>query len=196
MFTGIVEEVGLVQSKKKIGDGIEFIIRAKKVSKVLHVDNSICVNGVCLTIVKKINHEFTVQAVKETLDKTNLGFLKTGSAVNLERSVRLNDRLGGHLVQGHVDITGTVVGITTLKSSWMYTISFPKKFRKNLIPVGSITVDGTSLTVARLNRQELTIAIIPYTFEHTIFNQYKKGTMVNLEFDIIGKYIESIVKYK
>ncbi len=196
MFTGIVEEVGLIHSQKKMGDGIEFIIHAKKVLKSLHIDNSICINGVCLTVVHRNKNGFTVQAVKETLSKTNLGLLKIGSMVNLERSVRLNDRLGGHLVQGHVDITGTVLKVETVKASWMYTVSFQKKHRKNLISVGSITVDGTSLTVARLNRQQFTVAIIPYTFEHTIFNQYKRGSIVNLEFDIIGKYIESIIEYK
>jgi len=196
MFTGIVEEIGLVHSVKKYGDGIEFTVRAKKILRALTVDNSICINGVCLTVVKRNKFDFTVQAVKETLSKTNIGLLRTGSTVNLERSVRLNDRLGGHLVQGHVDTTGTVVKIITLESSWMYTISFLKQFRKYLIPVGSITVDGTSLTVAHLQRQQFTVAIIPYTFEHTVFNQYKLGTVVNLEFDIIGKYLESITKYK
>ena len=195
MFTGIIEEIGSIQRQKKFGDGIEFTIRAKKVLKALHVDNSICINGVCLTVVKRNKFEFTVQAVKETLSKTNLGFLKTGSSVNLERSVRLSDRLGGHLVQGHIDTTGTVVGVETLESSWMYTIAFSKKYRKNVIPVGSITVDGTSLTVAQLQRQQFTVAIIPYTYEHTIFKHYKQGSIVNLEFDIIGKYIESIIKY-
>jgi riboflavin synthase len=196
MFTGIVEEMGLIHSIKKYGDGIEFTVCAKKILRALTVDNSICINGVCLTVVKRNKFDFTVQAVKETLSKTNIGLLRTGSTVNLERSVRLNDRLGGHLVQGHVDTTGTVVKIITLESSWMYTISFLKQFRKYIIPVGSITVDGTSLTVAHLQRQQFTVAIIPYTFEHTVFNQYKQGTIVNLEFDIIGKYLESITKYK
>lgn len=196
MFTGIIEEIGSVHSISKLGDGLEFVFHAKKIVKELQIDNSICVNGVCLTIVKKTKNSFTVQAVKETLSKTNLGLLKMGSLVNLERSVRLHDRLGGHLVQGHVDSTGCITKINVLESSWMFTISFPKKYRKNIIPVGSIAVDGTSLTVARLNRQHLTIAIIPYTFENTVCNQYKLGTIVNLEFDIIGKYIESIVKYK
>jgi riboflavin synthase len=196
MFTGIVEEVGYIHSLKKFGDGVEFVITAKKIPKTVRVDNSICVNGVCLTVVKRSNYNFTVQAVKETLRKTNLGFLKTGNPVNLERSVRLNDRLGGHIVQGHVDVTGKIVKVITLESSWMFTVAFPKIYRKNLIQVGSITIDGTSLTVAQLSHQQFTVAIIPYTFGHTIFNHYIKGTIVNLEFDIIGKYIESIVKYK
>lgn len=195
MFTGIIEEVGKIHSIKKFGDGIEFTVRANKVLRALTVDNSICINGVCLTVVKRNKSDFTVQAVKETLTKTNLGELTKDDVVNLERSVTLQDRLGGHLVQGHIDATGTVVGVETLESSWMYTISFPKKYRKNLISVGSISVDGTSLTVAQLQRQQFTVAIIPYTYEHTIFKHYKQGSIVNLEFDIIGKYIESIVKY-
>ncbi len=196
MFTGIIEEVGKIHSIKKFGDGIEIIISARKVLSDLNIDNSICVNGVCLTVVRRTKTNFTIQAVKETLTKTNLGELKKESVVNLERSVTLQDRLGGHLVQGHVDTTGTITKIVTLKTSWMYTISFPKKFRKYLISVGSITVDGTSLTVATLERSKFTVAIIPYTFEQTVFNQYKKGNHVNLEFDMVGKYLESLVHYK
>ena len=195
MFTGIVEEVGKVQSITPMGDGLEFTISAKKILKNVGIDNSICVSGVCLTVVKRGKNYFKVQVIKETLSKTNLGKLRMDSSVNLERSVRLNDRLGGHLVQGHVDTTGTVTKVLTLESSWLYTIRFPKTFRKYLIYVGSISVDGTSLTVARLGRTELTVAIIPYTYTNTIFHNYKIGTKVNLEFDVIGKYIESIVQY-
>ena len=195
MFTGIVEEVGKVQSITPMGDGLEFTISAKKILKNVGIDNSICVSGVCLTVVKRGKNYFKVQVIKETLSKTNLGKLRMDSSVNLERSVRLNDRLGGHLVQGHVDTTGTVTKVLTLESSWLYTIRFPKTFRKYLIYVGSISVDGTSLTVARLGRTELTVAIIPYTYTNTIFHNYKVGTKVNLEFDVIGKYIESIVQY-
>lgn len=195
MFTGIVEETGTVKNLTKFGDGLEITIAAKQVLPGLKIDNSICVNGVCLTVVRRTPAAFTIQAVKETLSKTNLGALTKGSPVNLERSVRLQDRLGGHLVQGHVDTTGTVTKIVTLKSSWMFTIAFPKKYRRYLIPVGSVTVDGTSLTVASLRREEFTVAIIPYTFDHTVFGTYAKGDRVNLEFDIIGKYLESLVHY-
>lgn len=195
MFTGIVEETGTIKKLTKFGDGLEITIAAKRVLTGLKIDNSICVNGVCLTVVHRSSATFTIQAVKETLSKTNLGELKKGSAVNLERSVRLQDRLGGHLVQGHVDTTGIVKQIVTLKSSWMYTIAFPKKYRRYLITVGSVTVDGTSLTVASLHRAEFTVAIIPYTFDNTVFGNYKKGDRVNLEFDIIGKYLESLVHY-
>jgi len=195
MFTGIVETVGTVRSVTSMGDGLQFVIAAPRIFRGMSVDNSICVNGVCLTVVRKTSGTVTVQVVKETLRKTNIGLLGAGSEVNLERSVRLNDRLGGHIVQGHVDATGTVRKVVTLESSWMYTIAFPASFRKYLISVGSVSVDGTSLTVARLGRSEFTVAIIPYTFEHTVFHSYRKGSVVNLEFDVIGKYIESIVTY-
>jgi riboflavin synthase len=196
MFTGIVEEIGTVRSIKKMGDGLEFAVDANRVLRDIAIDSSICVNGVCLTVVKSTSKYFCVQVVKETLRKTNIGLLKIGSGVNLERSVKLQDRLGGHIVQGHVDTTGTVTRIETLESSWMYTIKYPPQFRKYLISVGSISVDGTSLTVARLTKKdEFTVAIIPYTFDNTVFQWYRKQSKVNLEFDVIGKYIESIIHF-
>lgn len=195
MFTGIVEEIGKVQSITPMGDGLEFTISANKILHDVGVDNSVCVNGVCLTVVKRAKKYFKVQVIKETLSKTSLGYLQIGSEVNLERSVKLQDRLGGHLVQGHVDSIGVVTKVQTLKSSWLFTIRFPRKFRKYLIYVGSISVDGTSLTVARLTTTEFTVAIIPYTYANTVFHNYKNGTKVNLEFDVIGKYIESIIKF-
>jgi riboflavin synthase len=193
MFTGIVEEVGRVCSVRKRDDGIQFDIHAKKISSGLKADNSIAVNGTCLTVVRRKNGVLTFDAVKETLSKTSLGGLHVGSSVNLERAVSLNQRLGGHLVQGHVDTTGTVLKRAVLKASWMFAIRFPKKFRKYLIPVGSISVDGVSLTVARLHADYFEVAIIPYTYEQTIFHEYKASSIVNLEFDLIGKYIESLL---
>jgi riboflavin synthase len=195
MFTGIVEEVGRVCSVRKRDDGIQFDIHAKKISSGLKVDNSIAVNGTCLTVVRRKQGVLTFDAVKETLSKTSLRGLHVGSSVNLERAVSLDQRLGGHLVQGHVDTTGTVIKRTVLKASWMFAIRFPKKFRKYLIPVGSISVDGVSLTVARLHADYFEVAIIPYTYEQTIFHEYKAGSKVNLEFDLIGKYIESLLHY-
>ena len=171
MFTGIVEEIGSVSSLHKHGDGIQFEISAKKVLPGLGVDNSIAVNGTCLTVVGRKRGAFAVEAVKETLKKTNLGQLRAGSCVNLERPVSLAQRLGGHLVQGHVDATGLVSLVKTLKSSWMFTIRFPARFRKYLIPVGSVSVDGVSLTVASLKKEHFEVAIIPYTFENTIFGE-------------------------
>ena len=193
MFTGIVEEVGRVCSVRKRDDGIQFDIHTKKISSGLKVDNSIAVNGTCLTVVRRKQRVLTFDAVKETLSKTSLGGLHVGSSVNLERAVSLNQRLGGHLVQGHVDTTGTVLKRAVLKASWMFAIRFPKKFRKYLIPVGSISVDGVSLTVARLHADYFEVAIIPYTYEQTIFHEYKASSIVNLEFDLIGKYIESLL---
>ena len=195
MFTGIVEEVGRIRSLKKFGDSVEIVILAKKTLSGLAIDNSICVNGVCLTVVRRTKTDFTIQAIKETLGKTNLVQLKKDSFVNLERSVKLIDRLGGHIVQGHVDTTGVIEKIKNLQTSWIYTVSFPKAFKKYLISVGSITVDGTSLTVAKLGKDKFTVAIIPFTYQQTIFNHYKKGDRVNLEFDILGKYLESLVHF-
>ncbi|MFA6540676.1 MAG: riboflavin synthase [Bacteroidota bacterium] len=195
MFTGIVEETGTILSIVKYGDGLEFTILCNKVLKGLKIDNSISVNGVCLTIVKHSTKSFTIQAVHETLSKTNLGKLRLNDMVNLERSVRLRDRLGGHLVQGHIDCTGIVTKIEKLDKSWLFSIQYPAVYRKYIIPVGSVTVDGVSLTVARIGKSEITIAIIPYTHAHTVFGIYSKGSVVNLEFDIIGKYLESITKY-
>jgi riboflavin synthase len=133
--------------------------------------------------------------VHETLSKTNLGLLKPAMGVNLERAVSLEQRLGGHLVQGHVDGIGRVTRIEDLETSRLYTFSIEKKFRKYLIPVGSVAVDGVSLTVARCAATSFTVAIIPFTLEHTVFNSYEKGSIVNLEFDLIGKYIESLMKH-
>lgn len=196
MFTGIVEEVGTIRNIKKMKDGLEFTIAAKKSLKGLGIDSSISVNGVCLTVVRRTTAVFVVQVIKETLLKSNLGTLTKDSRVNLERSVRLSDRLSGHIVQGHVDTTGTVTRIEVLGSSWMYTIRFAPEFRKYLISVGSISVDGTSLTVARLTKKnEFTVAIIPFTYDHTVFHTYRVSSKVNLEFDVIGKYIESIMVY-
>ena len=196
MFTGIVEETGTIKSIRARGDGVRMEVSAKKVLGRLKVDNSIAVNGTCLTVVSRTRGSFAVEAVKETLSKTSLGGLQSGSVVNLERAVSLSQRLGGHLVQGHVDTTGTVLKRVSLETSWMYSIEFPKKFKKYLIPVGSIAVDGVSLTVARLYAGSFEVAIIPYTYEHTIFRTYKSGSTVNLEFDLIGKYVESLLRGK
>jgi len=193
MFTGIVEEVGRVCSVRMRADGIQFDIEAKKTSAGLKVDNSIAVNGTCLTVVRRKKNVLTFDAVKETLSKTSLRGLSAGSSVNLERAVSLQQRLGGHLVQGHVDTTGTILKRGELKTSWMFDVRFPKKFRKYLIPVGSVAVDGVSLTVARLHSDHFEVAIIPFTYEQTIFHDYRPGTKVNLEFDLVGKYIESLL---
>ena len=194
MFTGIIEETGTVTEVSPRGDGIDFTIAAKLVTRDLGVDNSIAVNGTCLTVTHARAGRFSVHAVHETLSKTNLGSLTAGARVNLERAVSLQQRLGGHLVQGHVDCIGTVRKVENLQTSWLITIGFRKHFRKYLIPVGSVAVDGVSLTVARVAATTFTVAIIPYTMEHTIFGAYQRGAAVNLEFDLVGKYIENLMK--
>ena len=196
MFTGIIEEIGKVVSLGKKGDNLNVGIRAKKVIRGLSADNSIAVNGVCLTVVRRRGDTFFVNIVHETLQKSNLGQLYKGSRVNLERSVRLNDRLGGHLVQGHVDCSGKIAHINQLNGSWEFEVAIPKNKRKYIIPVGSVAIDGVSLTVAKINKNSITIAIIPYTFLHTLFGSYKKGNSVNIEFDVIGKYVESFLTLK
>jgi riboflavin synthase len=194
MFTGIIEETGIVTLVSPRGDGIDFAITAALVTRDLGIDNSIAVNGTCLTVTQKYKGRFLVHAVHETLTKTNLGALRTDMRVNLERAVSLQQRLGGHLVQGHVDCIGTVKKIEQLETSWLITIAFPKRYRKYLIPVGSIAVDGVSLTVARCAPSTFTVAIIPFTMDNTIFGSYAVGTQVNLEFDLVGKYIENLMK--
>jgi riboflavin synthase len=194
MFTGIIEEIGRVKNITTVGDGKRIEFYASHVTSDLGIDNSIAINGTCLTVVRRTKNTFTVDTVKETLLKTNLGALQNGNMVNLERSISLEQRLGGHFVLGHVDTTGTILKRVDLKSSWMFTIGYPVRFKKYLIPVGSVSVDGVSLTVARLHPSSFEVAIIPFTMVHTVFKTYRPKMKVNLEFDLIGKYIESILK--
>jgi riboflavin synthase len=195
MFTGIVEEIGHVVSLHVHADGIQFRFKAKKVMSGLTTGNSIAVNGTCLTVVQRDTHSFSAEAMRETLRKTNLGKLRIYDEVNLERAISMEQRLGGHLVQGHVDATGTITRKVQFKSSWMFSISFPSGFRKYFVRAGSVAVDGVSLTVARLHRDSFEVGIIPFTMENTTFHSYRRGTKVNLEFDVLGKYIESLVHY-
>jgi riboflavin synthase len=190
MFTGIIEEMGSLHSMRKLGGGYRLSIRAPRSSRDLKVSDSVAVNGVCLTVVEKSGDLFHVDAVEETIRKTSLGSLLEGSRVNLELPMRLNERLGGHLVLGHVDATGSVGAIEQRETSWMFTIFPPPGSEKYLIPVGSIAVDGVSLTIAELDKVSFRVSIIPHTISLTIFQYYKVGDPVNLEFDIIGKYIE------
>ncbi len=190
MFTGIIEEIGTITSIRKKGDGIVLSVKAPKSSKELKIDSSIAISGVCETVVAKKGNVVDVVAVEETLKKTTLGNLKKNSKVNLELPIRFNARLGGHLVLGHVDSFGSVTAIEQRSTSWMFSIKIPKQFLKYVVPVGSIAVDGVSLTIAELEKDIVRISIIPHTMEHTIFGSYQPGTEVNLEFDIVGKYIE------
>jgi len=158
-------------------------------SAELKVDESVSVSGVCQTVIEQNARSFVVIAVEETLSKTNLGELRSGSPVNLERALRLGDRLDGHMVQGHVDATAVVVGVDELKTSHLFSIRFDEQFADYLIPVGSVCLDGISLTVARLERDLLTVAIIPHTRANTTVSRWRNGSIVNIEFDMIGKYV-------
>jgi riboflavin synthase len=195
MFTGIVEEIGIVTGIESMGGGVRLSISAEKSAQELQINDSVSVNGVCETVVWKQGNIFKVEAVEETLKKTSLGLLLQGSYVNLELPMRLNERLGGHLVAGHVDTTGIIGNITARESSWIFNITFPEKFSKYIVYTGSITVDGVSLTIAELGTNNFSVSIIPHTMEHTIFNRYRTGSIVNIEFDLIGKYIENMIKH-
>ena len=151
--------------------------------------DSIAVNGVCLTVVEFTSGNFAVEAVEETLKKSTLGSLASGARVNLERALRANGKLGGHFVQGHVDFTAEIRAIDRREESWMVEVAFPESASANIIPVGSISIDGVSLTVAEKLASSFRVSVIPHTWEHTLFTQYRKGTRVNIELDMIGKYV-------
>ncbi|CUS96582.1 riboflavin synthase alpha chain [Candidatus Kryptobacter tengchongensis] len=194
MFTGIIEEVGKVKSVAQKGKARVFAISSEKLLNDIKIGDSVAVNGVCLTVFEKLNEYFKVEAVEETIKKTNLGNLKTGDRVNLELSLKLGDRLGGHIVLGHVDTTGVIENILKLKNSWIFEIKFPIEFRKYIIPKGSIAVDGISLTIAEVDDSKFKVSIIPFTWENTNLKFKRSGDRVNLEFDFFGKYIESFLK--
>jgi riboflavin synthase len=191
MFTGIVEATGKVLSLKEDGGNIHFSISAPFNSE-LKVDQSISHNGVCLTVTEIHESYYKVTAITETLRRTNLGQLKTGDGVNLERCMKLGDRLDGHIVQGHVDTTAGCVNIMEENGSWIFRFTYDPKAGLT-VSKGSICVNGVSLTVVDSLPGEFSVAIIPYTFEHTNFSSVKKGHTVNLEFDIVGKYISALV---
>ncbi len=195
MFTGIIEEVGEISAIKKDGENIHFTIKSK-LSKTLKIDQSVAHNGVCLTVVKKDQVSHTVTAIKQTLDITTLSNLKKGSKVNLERAMQAGARLDGHMVQGHVDQTASITKIEEANGSWNFQFEFDDKPTFSLVPKGSVCIDGTSLTVVKTKKGKFSVSIIPYTFEHTIFSTYKIGTSVNIEFDIIGKYVERLLKLR
>lgn len=192
MFTGLIEEVGTVVQARRTDDALHCTIEANAVMDDLKVDDSVAVNGVCLTVTSRTATTFDVTAVAETLSKTTTKLLQQGSRVNLERAVRLQDRLGGHLVQGHVDATGAVDDIVVNDAGWEVWFAYPRKYRKWLIPVGSITVNGVSLTVADLDDARLKVALIPHTLQRTTLGDLRRDDDVNLEFDLIAKYVESI----
>ncbi len=188
MFTGIIEEVGKIAAMRDLGGGRRLSVEAKMAPE-LRPDQSVAVNGVCQTVVAVEGTTFDVVAVEETLRKTTFGALTAETPVNLERALQPTGRLDGHFVQGHVDATGTVIAVEKEQTNGLYRVRFEAQFTPYLIPVGSITLDGISLTVARLDERELTVAIIPHTYDHTNVPTWKPGTRVNIEFDMIGKYV-------
>ncbi len=196
MFTGLVEETGIIRKLTRRRGGMELEIVGKKTMRKLAVDDSISVQGVCLTVVRRTKAAFRVQVVEETLRKTTLGGLSAGDEVNLERSLLPSDRLGGHFVLGHVDCVGTIERLQRLGTSTMYWIRVRKNYSRWLIPVGSIAVDGISLTIARTRDAVFGVAIIPHTTEVTTSKYWEKGGKVNIEFDVIGKYIENLMKHR
>jgi len=191
MFTGIIEAFAKVYNIKKEEDNIHLTFQSS-ISSELKVDQSIAHNGVCLTVVSCDKRFYTVTAIKETLDKTNLGQLKVGDLVNIERAMKFGDRLDGHIVQGHVDQTAKCISIKTLDGSWKYTFKYNKNSDNVTVEKGSITVNGVSLTVVNSKENEFSVAIIPYTYENTNFKIIEVGHNVNLEFDMIGKYITKL----
>ena len=195
MFTGIIESIGRVKSIKENKSNIDITIESN-ITHELKVDQSVSHNGVCLTVVNILNNCYTVTAIKETLNKSNLSFLKLGDEINLERCLKVGDRLDGHFVQGHVDQTATCSKVTNKDGSWEYTFKYIAKNNNITIEKGSITVNGVSLTVINSKNEQFSVAIIPYTYENTNFNSFKIGSVVNLEFDIFGKYIAKLYKKK
>ncbi|HBX49988.1 MAG TPA: riboflavin synthase [Bacteroidales bacterium] len=192
MFSGIVEETAKVVKIAKDKGNVHITMTCSFV-KELKIDQSVSHNGVCLTVVKKTDKTYTVTAIKETLIKSNLGLLKVGNEVNLERSMRLDRLLDGHLVQGHVDQTAVCTKVEEADGSWYYTFEYDPTKGNITVEKGSVAVNGVSLTVVNSKENTFQVAIIPFTYEVTNFHSFKKGTVVNLEFDIVGKYIQKII---
>ena len=194
MFTGLIEEIGTIVNIESKGSGLTLSIRGNTVMHDLAIDDSIAVNGACQTVIDVNDDVFKVDTVQETLLKTNLGSLKKGDAVNLERALQLSDRLGGHIVQGHVDCIGRVQSIVNVSGGgWQLWIAFPHEYRKYIVPVGSICINGVSLTVARVKDNTCMMAIIPHTLSVTTIGSLTVNANVNLEFDILGKYVENMI---
>jgi len=195
MFTGIIETLGKVEKLEKEGGNLHITMSCDFTGE-LKVDQSVCHNGVCLTVVALQGNLFKVTAIEETLEKSNLGQLALGDPVNLERAMLLGARLDGHIVQGHVDQTAQCIAVDQRDGSWVYTFGYDPKKNNVTIEKGSITVDGVSLTVVDSKKETFSVAIIPFTHEHTRFKTYVPGTQVNLEFDVIGKYVARLLELR
>lgn len=192
MFTGIIETLGTVQNIQHDGGNVHYTIQST-ISTELKIDQSVAHNGVCLTVVSLTENTHTVTAIEETLQKSNLGSLKVGAKVNLERCMQMNARLDGHIVQGHVDQTATCILVNELDGSWEYRFKYDATKGNVTVEKGSICVNGISLTVVNSVDDEFSVFIIPYTHEHTNLQEVKQGDSVNLEFDIIGKYVARLM---
>lgn len=188
MFTGIIEVQGTVSAISREGSNVHFTIKSD-ISKELKIDQSVAHDGVCLTVVACDTESHTVTAVAETMNKTNLGVWKTGRVINLERAMKLGGRLDGHIVQGHVDTTGKCIDRLATDGSHLFRFEFPERFAALIIEKGSICINGVSLTAFEASRNTFSVTIIPYTLEHTVFRDLQAGDNINLEFDILGKYI-------
>lgn len=195
MFTGIIEDLGRVSNLKKEQENLHITIKSAFTSE-LKIDQSVAHNGVCLTVVEINEDEYTVTAIKETLDKSNIGHLKINELVNLERAMKLGDRLDGHIVQGHVDQTAICTSIKSQNGSWEYTFEYDSSLNNITIEKGSITVNGVSLTVVNSGINSFGVTIIPFTYEHTNFKLLKVNSLVNLEFDVLGKYVQRLLTIK
>lgn len=188
MFTGIIESLARVAAIRHEGSNVHFTITST-LAPDLRIDQSVAHNGVCLTVVAIDGNNYVVTAVAETLAKTNLGTWQVGDEINIERSLKIGDRLDGHFVQGHVDATATCIERHALEGSWLFRFRFPVAFAALIIEKGSVCINGVSLTVFNAGKDEFTVTIIPYTHEHTNFHNIEEGTVVNIEFDVLGKYL-------
>lgn len=192
MFTGIIEQLGKVVELKEDKTNVHLTIEAKFTNE-LQIDQSVAHNGVCLTVVEKKGNTYVVTAIDETLQKSNIGLLKVGDKVNLERCTQIGNRLDGHIVQGHVDQTAKCINIENADGSWIYTFEFEDQGNIT-VEKGSVTINGVSLTVVNSKENQFSVAIIPYTHEHTNFHTFEIGSTVNLEFDIVGKYVTKLIQ--
>lgn len=195
MFTGIIETLGTVQEISKDKDNLHITL-SSTLTDELQIDQSVSHNGICMTVVAINKDLYTVTAIGETVKKTNISYWKTGDIVNLERAMKLGDRLDGHIVQGHVDQVANCITALETNGSWYYTFEYDANIQNITIEKGSITVNGVSLTVVDSRNDQFSVAIIPYTFDHTNFQSFEVGTKVNLEFDLIGKYISKLYANK
>lgn len=193
MFTGIIETLARVEAIEKENTNVHFTF-SSPITHELKIDQSVAHNGVCLTVIKIDGNTYTVTAIDETLQKTNLGALKVGNEVNLERCMAANGRFDGHIVQGHVDQTGKIISIDDQNGSWMYTIEYDPLKGNVTVEKGSITINGTSLTVVDSKEDRFSVCIIPYTYNNTVFKHLRVNDVVNLEFDIVGKYVARLLK--